>query len=187
MKITMATFRLRKRWLGVAFVAVLAGAVFGYRSVAAKRPDAVASLTAGPIVSGVTGAVAFRDGPGGVVVTVDVRGLPNFDPGPPPVGPHGFHIHEGGSCDVGDVANPFLSAGGHWNPDDQPHGNHAGDFPVLFSKKGRARLTFVTDRFAVDDVVGRTVIIHLNPDDYRSQPAGDSGLRIACGVVTPAR
>lgn len=187
MKITMGTFRLRKGWVGVGLVAVLLGAGLGWWNAAAKRPDAVAVLTAGPVVKEIRGSVGFRDGSDGVVVTVDVKGLPSFRAGQPPVGPHGFHIHEGGSCEVGDEANPFLSAGGHWNPDGQPHGNHAGDFPVLFSKKGTARLMFVTDRFSVDDIVGRTVIVHLNPDDYRSQPAGDSGLRIACGVVQRAR
>ncbi|NLG83160.1 MAG: superoxide dismutase family protein, partial [Firmicutes bacterium] len=65
----------------------------------------------------------------------------------------------------------------------QPHGNHAGDFPVLFSNHGRARMGFFTDRFKVVDVVGRAAIIHENPDDYRTQPAGASGRRLACGVI----
>ena len=118
-----------------------------------------------------TGTVTFAQRLDKVYVTADVRGLTP--------GEHGFHMHEKGDCSSGDG----MSTGGHWNPDGQPHGNHAGDFPVLFSKKGSSRITFFTDRFRADDVAGRTVIIHLNPDDYRSQPAGDSGLRIACGVI----
>jgi Cu-Zn family superoxide dismutase len=86
---------------------------------------------------------------------------------------------------VGDPENPFLAAGEHWNPDDQPHGNHAGDFPVLFSNHGLGELCFFTDRFKVWQVIGRSVIIHENPDDFRSQPSGDSGRRIACGVILP--
>lgn len=162
---------------------LLVAGVFTYRTVAERRPDFTASLIAGPAAPELSGTVGFRNVRGGVQITVDVRGLLAYDPGPPPVGPHGFHIHEGSSCEFGELANPFQSAGGHWNPDGQPHGNHAGDFPVLFSKKGSSRITFFTDRFGADDVAGRTVIIHLNPDDYRSQPAGDSGLRIACGVI----
>lgn len=73
--------------------------------------------------------------------------------------------------------------GPHWNPGNQPHGNHAGDFPVLFSNGGRAVMGFFTDRFRVADVVGKAVIIHENPDDYRSQPAGNAGRRLACGLI----
>ena len=101
----------------------------------------------------------------------------------PPVGPHGFHIHEFGRCKAGNPANPFQSAGGHWNPTLQPHGNHAGDFPVLFSHDGRAIMCFFTDRFRPQDVVGPSVVIHENPDDFRTQPAGASGKRLACGVI----
>lgn len=56
-----------------------------------------------------------------------------------------------------------------------PHGNHAGDFPVLFSNGGRARMRLFTSKFKVRDIIGKSVIIHENPDDYRSQPAGNSG------------
>lgn len=68
-----------------------------------------------------------------------------------------------------------------------PHGNHAGDFPVLFSNNGRAFMCFFTDRFRVRDIVGKAVIIHQNPDDYRSQPSGNAGKRLACGVIRLVR
>lgn len=89
---------------------------------------------------------------------------------------------------IGGPLAPQLSgvaAGGHWNPTNQPHGNHAGDFPVLFSNHGYGSMCFFTDKFKVEDVLGKAVIIHENPDDYRTQPSGDGGKRLACGVIRP--
>lgn len=145
-----------------------------------------AIINGGPLAPSISGIVYFFDVPGGTKVCVEVSGLPPYQPATDemdPVGPHGFHIHENGNCEVGDPENPFMAAGEHWNPDLQPHGNHAGDFPVLFSNNGIAKMCFFTNRFKPQDVIGRSVIIHLNPDDYRSQPAGDSGKRLACGVI----
>jgi Cu-Zn family superoxide dismutase len=147
---------------------------------------AVAEIKGGPLAPQIRGSVFFQDVPGGVWVSVDVQGLPEYKPaedGFPPVGPHGFHIHQFGNCMEGTPENPFPEAGEHYNPDHQPHGNHAGDFPVLFSNQGRALMGFFTSRFRVADIVGRSVIIHENPDDYRSQPAGASGRKLACGVI----
>ncbi len=71
---------------------------------------------------------------------------PLYEPakdGKSPIGPFGFHVHEIGICEINDPENPFESAGGHYNPTDQPpHGNHAGDFPVIFSNNGYARMSF---------------------------------------------
>lgn len=134
----------------------------------------------------ICGIVTFRNVPGGTEVCVNVIGLPPYQPAQgdkPPVGPHGFHIHEFENCQEGDPDNPFVKAGGHWNPSKQPHGNHAGDFPVLFSNHGKAKMCFFTDKFKVADVIGKSVVIHENPDDYRSQPAGASGKRLACGAI----
>lgn len=145
-----------------------------------------AVIRGGPLAPQITGAVYFYDLPGGAWVYADVSGLPPYQPARdsmPPVGPHGFHIHEFGNCAVGDPADPFQSAGGHWNPYNQPHGNHAGDLPVLFSNRGRSVMGFFTDKFSVSQVIGRAVIIHQNPDDYRTQPSGASGKRLACGVI----
>ncbi|MGE5416339.1 MAG: superoxide dismutase family protein [Acidobacteriota bacterium] len=151
---------------------------------------AVAKIKSSPSVPGISGTVNFKGVYGGTRVTVDITGLPPYRPaedGLPPIGPHGFHIHENGCCDIGDPANPFMCAGEHWNPTNQPHGNHAGDFPVLFSNNGKAKMQFFTDKFRVSDVIGRSVVIHLNPDDYRTQPSGASGKKIACGVIRAAR
>ncbi len=147
---------------------------------------AVASVRGGPLEPDIRGTVVFRDVPGGVEVCVMVNGLPPYKPADydkPPVGPHGFHIHEFGSCETGNPNEPFEAAGEHWNPDNQPHGNHAGDFPVLFSNRGYARMCFFTNRFRVSDILGKSIIIHENPDDYRTQPAGAAGKRLACGVI----
>lgn len=150
--------------------------------------EAVAYLRGSSLAPQISGYVIFRDVPGGTQVCVEVSGLPEYKPGEngeSPIGPHGFHIHETGSCEMGNHEEPFMAAGGHWNPYGQPHGNHAGDFPVLFSNHGIARMCFFTDKFKVKDVLGRAVVIHSSPDDYRTQPAGNSGKRLACGVIEP--
>ncbi len=152
----------------------------------ASHSVAMARIEGGPLAPRLVGSICFVAVPGGTEVFVEVRGLPAYQPaqdGRPPIGPHGFHIHERGNCQVGDNGQPFLGAGGHWNPTNQPHGNHAGDFPVLFSNNGRARMQFFTNAFKPEDVMGKSVIIHLSPDDYRTQPAGNSGPRLACGVI----
>jgi Cu-Zn family superoxide dismutase len=150
--------------------------------------SAYAMIAAGPDYPSISGLVTFTDVPGGVRVCANIAGLPPYKPATgdkQPVGPFGFHIHEKGNCVVGDPAKPFEACGGHWNPTQQPHGNHAGDFPVLFSNNGRAIMWFFTDKFTVNDILGRSVMIHENPDDYRTQPAGNSGKRIACGEIKP--
>ena len=103
---------------------------------------------------------------------------------------HGLHIHEKGDCSSGDG----MSAGGHFNPHGKPHGNpsggerHAGDLPSLKANKaGRARLQVDVDGLTVTpgpaSVVGRAVIVHADPDDYKTQPTGNAGARLACGVI----
>lgn len=149
-----------------------------------------ARMQGGPLAPTLSGSVLFKDVPGGTEVVVEVLGLPLYQPAEechPPIGPHGFHIHVYGNCTIGDPSDPFQAAGGHWNPDNQPHGNHAGDFPVLFSNNGYALMAFFTNRFKPADVLGRSVVIHLSPDDYRSQPAGNSGKRLACGIIEKCR
>lgn len=147
---------------------------------------AIANINGGPLNPNLNGVAYFMDVPGGTDVYVEVKGLPIYKPGTDktqPIGPHGFHIHETGICRVDDGKNQFSSAGGHFNPTKQPHGNHAGDFPVLFSNNGYARTIFFTNKFNVSEIIGRAVIIHENPDDYRTEPAGASGKRIACGII----
>jgi superoxide dismutase, Cu-Zn family len=103
---------------------------------------------------------------------------------------HGFHIHEAGDCSSGDG----MSAKGHFNPYGKPHGQpgsperHAGDLPMLKAgKDGRARLDVTVDTITLApgpaSIVGRGLIIHADPDDFKTQPTGNSGSRLACGVI----
>ena len=108
-----------------------------------------------------------------------------------PNGTHGFHIHENGDCSAPDGS----SAGGHFNPDGKPHGkpdqseHHVGDiFSVTADANGVGQVDAVADRATlgdggVTDVLGKAVIVHAKPDDYTTQPTGDAGGRIACGVI----
>lgn len=151
-----------------------------------NRPTAIANIQGGPLRPQLQGIVLFYDVPGGTWVCTEVAGLPPYQPatnGQNPIGPHGFHIHEFGDCTIGDPQAPFQAAGGHWNPTNQPHGNHAGDFPVLFSNNGYAKMCFFTGAFKPHQIIGKSVIIHQNPDDYRTQPAGNAGKRLACGLI----
>lgn len=146
---------------------------------------AYAKLRGGPLGPDIRGYAYFYAVEGGTELFVEVWGLPMYQPsnGYNPIGPFGFHIHEYGICQVTNPSEPFMSAGGHYNPTKQPHGNHAGDLPVLFSNNGYARMSFFTNKFSVEDIINRSIIIHENPDDYRTQPSGDSGKRLACGVI----
>ena len=153
-------------------------------------PLVFADIQGGPLRPEIRGIVYFLPMDSGTQVYAYVTGLPPYTPGnanTPPIGPHGFHIHSGGSCAPGDPANPFQDTGDHWNPTNQPHGNHAGDFPPLFSNDGVAFLSFYTDKFTPTEVVGKTIIIHENPDDFRTQPSGNSGKRLACGVIVQSQ
>ena len=104
---------------------------------------------------------------------------------------HGFHVHEKGDCSSGDG----MSAGGHFNPGGQPHGSypegtarHVGDMPNLRGdSEGNASSTFDMTGMAIGsgtaDIIGKAVIVHRDPDDYKSQPAGNAGPRLACAVI----
>lgn len=145
-------------------------------------PSAVATLapTSGSNASGTVQLTQLRDG--SVRVKVDLTGVP--------AGVHGFHIHEKGDC--GDNGN---AAGGHYNPLGTPHGapnaeaRHAGDFGnVTANASGEVHTTFNTRSITVaagpTTAIGHAIILHANPDDLTTQPTGNAGARIACGVVT---
>ncbi len=147
-----------------------------------KGPMASAVLT--PISgSSATGTVHFQElNDGSVDVTADLTNVP--------AGVHGFHVHEKGDC-----SNNGMAAGGHFNPMNMPHAapdaqsHHAGDFGnVTADAGGQVHAKFNTRAITVHDgvtsVVGHAVVLHGNADDLTSQPAGNAGPRIACGVVT---
>lgn len=162
--------------LALSAVAALAGCatVTGPRAVATLAPTA-GNTTAGTI--------RFVQSGGKVQVSGEVRGLkPNAD--------HGFHVHEKGDCSAPDA----TSAGGHYNPKGAPHGghgsaaHHAGDLPSLKANaQGVATFSFETTAISVGsgaaDVVGKGLIVHRDPDDFRTQPTGNAGPRMACAVI----
>lgn len=150
-------------------------------SLLRKRSDGAALLRGNNEHPNLQGRVRFWQTGYGVLVVAEVTGLPNpTEACESPV--FGFHIHSGGSC-TGNETDPFADALTHYNPKGCAHPHHAGDLPPLFGNKGKAFMAVLTDRFTVKDIIGRTVIIHSAPDDFTTQPAGNSGQKIACGVI----
>lgn len=139
-------------------------------------PVARAILRGDPAHSELMGEALFSPYGQGTLVILRAVGLP-------PSKFLGLHIHTNGDCSSGgDV--PFSSAGGHYDPEGSAHPWHGGDLPsLLSSSSGTALLAVYTDRFRPADVIGRSIVLHEQRDDFHSQPAGDSGARIACGVI----
>lgn len=129
---------------------------------------------------GIQGRVAFRQTPKGVLVTAEISGLPDQDECDS--GIFAFHIHSGENC-TGNAADSFADADGHYNPNECPHPYHAGDLPPLFGNHGYAYMSVLTDRFSVREIIGKVIIIHKGTDDFKTQPAGDAGSKIACGKI----
>ncbi len=147
-----------------------------------RRPSGIAVLKGSDFYPDLTGTVWFYQTDRGVLVVTEVDGLPQEHT--PCAAPFfGFHIHGGNACS-GNEQDPFFDAGSHFNPLDCPHPHHAGDMPPLLGNAGYALSVFLTDRFTIDEIIGKTVIIHDSPDDFTTQPAGNAGKKIACGVVT---
>jgi superoxide dismutase, Cu-Zn family len=149
----------------------------------AAKSRATAAAVLMPAASGpVKGRVTFTEEAQGVRVVANISGLTP--------GKHGFHIHEKGDCSAPD----FTSAGAHWNPTAAKHGapgqgqdHHHGDFGNLEADpQGNAKIDRVFQWLTftgTNSFVGKAVIVHANPDDLTSQPAGNAGARIACGVI----
>ena len=139
-----------------------------------KYPDAVAQIHGGTRAPQLTGCVQFYQENECVLIKARVSGLPESE-----TGFFGFHIHQGENCSGAD----FSGTGSHYNPTGQGHPKHAGDLPPLLACQGSAYLSVKTDRFSVKEILGRTVVIHSDPDDFHTQPAGNAGNKIACGVI----
>jgi len=131
------------------------------------------------------GAVMMMQTPAGVLLKLSVKGLP--------AGEHAFHVHAVGKCEA-----PFTSAGSHFNPSSKKHGvmaaegHHAGDMPKLhIPASGELTVEVLNEAITLDkgkpnsvfDADGSAVIIHVGRDDYTTDPTGDAGGRIACGVI----
>lgn len=179
-------------------ILLLATATTLFLSACSSAPKAPPAAPAGPTThalanlasasgSLVSGKVTLTSMPGGVHVTGVVGGLPAN-------GTFGFHVHEKGDCSAVDA----TSAGGHFNPATTTHGrvhhgaHHAGDMDNLQSDAEgvvtvNAHLAGATlGDGSATDIAGRGVIVHADPDDYVSQPTGNAGARVACGVITVA-
>jgi len=144
---------------------------------------AVLHPTAGNKVSG---TVTFTEVADGVQVHAEITGLAR--------GNHGFHVHEFGDCSAPDAS----SAGAHFNPTNKPHAGpdaterHVGDMGnVDADASGKATLEYVDHQISLTNdeqsVIGRSVVVHVKADDLKSQPAGDSGPLVACGVIGRAK
>ena len=145
------------------------------------RAQAEASITGSEHYPELSGLVRFFQTSGGVLVCAVIGGLPQSSC-PCHEQIFGFHIHKGTSCE-GSMDEPFADAMSHYDPDGCTHPRHAGDLPPLFGNDGYALSLFLTNRFSVEEVTGRVVIIHSHPDDLTTGPSGNSGRKIACGVI----
>lgn len=135
---------------------------------------AIARIRGGKEHPQICGIVRFCQRSDGMIVEAEIHGLPKTENGF-----FAFHIHEGDTC----IGVGFPNTGGHFNPGREDHPKHAGDLPPLLSDHGSAYMKIFTDRFYIEEIIGRTVIIHSDPDDFRTQPAGNAGTKIACGVI----
>ena len=140
-----------------------------------RRAMATAEIRGGELAPELFGEVRFYQKRESVLVVADISNLPQSNAS----GFFALHIHEGNSC----AGEKFSNTGNHYNPVGAPHPRHAGDLPPLMLCNGGAYLAVCTDRFRVEDVIGRTVVIHNGPDDFRSQPSGNAGDKIACGLI----
>lgn len=143
-----------------------------------NRPQAIAWISGNEKNPRLSGLVKFYQTPyGGVLIEAEIFGLPNkskqFSSDY-----YAMHIHEYGDCSL-----PFDKTGEHYNPMNQPHPMHAGDFPPLLGNQGYAWSSFYDKRFSITEIIGRSVIIHKHDDDFVTQPSGNSGMKIGCGVI----
>lgn len=144
-----------------------------FRYLSRYNPFAVAKIKGGTKFLAIDGTVEFYKMSKGVIVVANVENLPKTD-----TNIFAFHIHEGNDCE-----DNFNNTGSHYNPTNEAHPRHAGDMPPLFANDGFAWNAFYTNRFDENEIIGKTVIIHDNVDDFITQPAGNSGEKIACGVI----
>jgi Cu-Zn family superoxide dismutase len=164
---------------GAPLLAVFLGVCFPAATAQAQTATATLAPTAGNTTAG---TVTFTQTGDKVTVNAKLSGLAS--------GAHGFHVHEKGDCSAPDGA----SAGAHFNPTNKPHGNpashdhHAGDMPALVADASgnasfQGTLAPMSVGGGVTDIVGKAVIVHKDADDYTTQPTGNSGARVACGVI----
>lgn len=143
-----------------------------------SAPDAVAWINGSQAAPSLSGVVKFYATPyEGILTEAEIFGLPNLT-SQNSSDFYALHIHENGDC-----TPPFDRTGGHYNPDNLPHPYHAGDFLPLLGNQGYAWMVFYDKRLRIPEILGKSVIVHSMPDDFTTQPAGNSGTKIGCGVI----
>lgn len=151
-------------------------------AVASTSPSKAQAILKVGSKTNLKGLVEFSEVNGALVIKTNIEGLKP--------GAHGFHIHEKGDCSSGD----FNSAGPHFNPGNMAHGSmesetrHAGDLGnIVADRKGMAKQEIVVKGLTLaegsNSLLGRAIIIHSDQDDFKTQPTGNAGKRIACGVI----
>jgi len=145
------------------------------------EPSAYSSITGSRFFPAIKGIALLYPFCSGTLFALHAIGLPHNSV-PCSKSFYGLHIHEGTECS-GNEADAFANAGGHYNPGNCTHPGHSGDLPPLLGNNGEVLSIFYTDSFLPAQVLGRTIIIHDMPDDFKTQPSGDSGMKIACGKI----
>ena len=144
-------------------------------------PTALAWVRGGTQAPAISGLVKFYATPyAGVLIEAELFNLPNKST-PGSSGFYAMHIHETGNC-----SDDFIHTGEHFNPTGGLHPAHAGDMLPLQGNEGYSWVSFYDKRITIDQILGRSVIIHSQADDFTTQPAGNSGTKIACGVIRRA-
>lgn len=143
--------------------------------------NAKAIIKGGKEYPKISGTVYFKETKDGVLLTAKIDGLPQSKE-------HckgsffGFHIHNGTSC-TGNSEDEFANASTHYNPENCVHPYHAGDLPPLLATNGKSYMSILVNKFNIKDIIGKVIIIHDSPDDFTTQPSGNSGKKIACGKI----
>lgn len=143
-----------------------------------NAPDAVAWIRGNEDNPQLSGVVRFFSTPyEGTVVEAELFGLPNIRI-PHSSNFYAMHIHENGNCSL-----PFDKTGEHYSRTPESHPQHTGDMVAIMGNQGYAWTAFYDKRFKIPEIMGRSVIIHAMPDDFMTQPSGNSGEKIGCGVI----
>ena len=143
--------------------------------------NAKAHIKGGKEFPEINGIVYFQEVDNGVILTAKINGLPQSQSNCKGRF-FGFHIHEGNSC-TGNSEDEFANAKSHYNPNNCPHPYHVGDLPPLLENNGYAYMSVLLNKFKIQDIIGKVLIIHDMPDDFTTQPSGNSGKKIACGII----
>ena len=143
-----------------------------FKLLSTKSPTLISNIKGVGDYSKIKGTAKFYEIPEGIVVVTEVFNLPerktNF---------FAQHIHDGENCE------DMEKIEGHYNPQNAEHPCHAGDLIPLLSNQGYSWSAFLDNRFTLKELLGKLYIIHINPDDFTTQPAGKKNKKIACGII----